>query len=106
MPASASRSPTTPTNGTRSSLASRTWAAARSPAQALGKVLTPRADLEHELGQQAEAVELQERVLRYLYLAGSVAGIAGSHFNLAHYLGRRPDALPHGLAAALIRFQT
>jgi tetratricopeptide (TPR) repeat protein len=75
----------------------------------LGKVLGARADLEDELGRLAEAVELQERALRYLYLAGDVAGIAGSHFNLADYLGRagrRPDALPHRLAAALIWFQT
>jgi hypothetical protein len=65
-------------------------------------------DLEDKLGHQAEAVELRERALRYSYLAGNVAGIAISHFNLANYLvrgGRRPDALPHRLAAALIWFQ-
>jgi hypothetical protein len=76
--------------------------------QALGKVLSARANLESELGHQAEAVELQERALRYSYLAGDVATIAVSHFNLAYYrgrMGRRPDALPHRLAVALIYFQ-
>jgi tetratricopeptide (TPR) repeat protein len=75
----------------------------------LGMVFSARADLEDELGHQAEAIELEERALRYSYLAGDVAGIAVSHFNLALYLGsahRRQDALPHRLAAALIDFQT
>jgi tetratricopeptide (TPR) repeat protein len=74
----------------------------------LGNVLSARADLEEELGHRAEAVELEEHALRFKYLAGNVAGIAVSHFNLANYLeraGRRPDALLHRLAAALIDFQ-
>jgi tetratricopeptide (TPR) repeat protein len=72
-------------------------------------VLSARANLEDALGHQTEAVELEERALRYLYLAGDVASIAAAHFNLANALesaGRRPDALRHRMAAALIRFQT
>jgi hypothetical protein len=64
---------------------------------------------EDKLGHQAEAVELEERALRFKYLAGDVAMIAVSHFNLANHLrraSRRSDALPHRLAATLIDFQT
>jgi hypothetical protein len=76
----------------------------------LGLTLTALADAEAALGHLPRAIELETDALRYTYLAGDPAAITTSHNNLAGYLrsdGRDPRLIwAHGLAAAVIRYQT
>ena len=73
----------------------------------LGRVLTARADLENDLGNQRSAVDLERAALRLNYARPEPQDIALSHHNLASYLGRlggdRAAQRAHRLAAALIR---
>jgi len=69
-------------------------------------VLTVRADLEDDLGNQRAAADLGRAALRLSYARPQPDGIATGHYNLATYLGRlggdRGAGRAHRLAAALI----
>jgi tetratricopeptide (TPR) repeat protein len=76
----------------------------------LGRTLGALAHAEAAIGHLPRAIELATDALRYAYLAGDPAAIATGHNNLAAYLrraGRDPRLVwAHGLAAAVIRYQT
>jgi hypothetical protein len=76
----------------------------------LGQTLGALAQAEDKLGHLPRAIELETDALRYTYLAGDPAAIATGHNNLAGSLrrdGRDPRLVwAHGLAAAIIRYQT
>jgi len=77
--------------------------------EALGKVYSAFADLEHNEGHPTGAGRFEEIALAYAYQAGNPDSCALSHSNLSHYLRgtARPalDWLAHRLAGALIRLQ-
>ncbi len=74
--------------------------------EALGAVLSARADLEDERDHPAEAVALERVALRYKSLHPRPASLAASHHNLAGYLRRAEyppaEIVAHRLAAALL----
>ena len=73
----------------------------------LGQTLSALADAEDQRGHGDAALRLERDALRYLYLAGDVAGIAVSYHNHGNYLrryARQPaPALASHLATDLIR---
>lgn len=74
----------------------------------LGKVLSARADLESQRGNQTAALAFERTAIRYSYATSDPRDIAISHFNLAGYL-RNARADPaaqraHLLAATLIDY--
>jgi len=76
----------------------------------LGLALHALADVEHRRGHGERAIGFQAAALRHTYNAGTADHIHGAHFNLADYLRRHggdpPEAIAHGLAAAIIAYQT
>ena len=72
----------------------------------LAKVLSARADLEDERGDITAALALMQTAIRFSYARPESIDIAGSHVNLATYLGKAgsdPAAQrAHRLAAVLI----
>jgi tetratricopeptide (TPR) repeat protein len=77
-----------------------------------GAIFTALAGLDDARGHRDRAIDHERTALRYKYVdaAGDPANCAMSHFNLAGYLlrggGLPAEALAHGLASAVIRFQT
>jgi hypothetical protein len=76
----------------------------------LGTVLSALADTEDERGHGDVAIVLERDALRYKYLVTDMGGVQVSHHNLGNYLLAHAEApqaaLPHHLAAALLRVIT
>jgi len=76
----------------------------------LGLVFSALSSLETAHGRAVEARRFEETSLRYKYLDGEPASVAGSHFNLASRIfegeGDEHEALSHRLAALLLAAAT
>jgi len=74
----------------------------------LGKVFSALADLEARLGHLPQALDFDEKALRYNYTQADPGTISTSHNNLANCLFRAgsKSVLAHSLASEIIDYQT